>query len=435
MKRCYFLVLFALWSVITSTIDDIDNTLDFTDAFLSNLVESDAYDQRCLNHLELPLPHNTLTSFVRRACDNRDTTYIRPLKHYEYIVYPRSLETILILFIVCTVIRLFANKKRLVLLFPLHFARISASSIAAGWTHNCAVISDEAKCWGNNLRGQLGYGDTNDRGDYENEMGNDLPIIDLGSSFIPTQITAGSFHTCALSSINTVKCFGKNGYGQLGYGDQDWRGDGASEMGDSLPELELGTGFVPTQVAAGETHTCALAISTHDVKCWGSSNWGEGGGENYDTLGDGGNEMSDSLPYVDLGDFEPIQIATKFEHVCALSTTAVKCWGYNLDGQLGYGNEDHLGDGANEMGAWLQEVDLGTNPVFVPMQIATGELHTCALSTTNTVKCFGRNQEGQLGYGDIIYRGNGANEMGDNLPEVDLGANFEPMQIATGKRH
>eukprot|EP01083_Nonionella_stella_P102228 290648_1 len=107
----------------------------------------------------------------------------------------------------------------LILLLTLTFTRISAFLEAGG--HTCAQVlaDDELKCFGRNDYGQLGYGDTNNRGDEANEMGDTLLEIDLGTSFIPMQIVAGYAHTCALSTANKVKCFGINRYGQLGYGD------------------------------------------------------------------------------------------------------------------------------------------------------------------------------------------------------------------------
>eukprot|EP01083_Nonionella_stella_P128116 388124_1 len=106
------------------------------------------------------------------------------------------------------------------------------------------------------------------------------------------------------------------------------------------------------------------------------------------------------------------------------------------------------------MGDALLEIDLGSN--FIPMQIMAGDRHTCVLSTGNKVKCFGHNNNGQLGsygntlalklndgnlsmvdlgsngqlgYGDKNNRGEEANEMGDTLLEIDLGTSFIPMQI------
>ena len=66
--------------------------------------------------------------------------------------------------------------------------------------------------------GQLGYGDTNNRGDGPNEMGDNLPTVDLGSGKKAKFFEAGYYHTCAVLNDDTVKCWGKK-YGQLGYGD------------------------------------------------------------------------------------------------------------------------------------------------------------------------------------------------------------------------
>eukprot|EP01083_Nonionella_stella_P145789 457585_1 len=129
--------------------------------------------------------------------------------------------------------------------------------------------------------------------------------------------------------------------------------------------------------------------------------------------------MGDILLEIELGtNFIPMQIVAGDYHTCALSTAnKVKCFGRNLYGQLGYGDANNRGDEANEMGDILLEIELGTN--FIPMQIVTGWYHSCALSTANKVKCFGRNLYGQLGYGDTNDRGDGANEMSDNLLEID----------------
>eukprot|EP01083_Nonionella_stella_P102230 290650_1 len=127
---------------------------------------------------------------------------------------------------------------------------------------------------------------------------------------------------------------------------------------------------------------------------------------------------------IDLGsNFIPMQIVAGRYHTCALSTAhKVKCWGYNLHGELGYGDTKNRGDDANEMGDNLLEIDLGSN--FIPMQIVAGRYHTCALSTAHKVKCWGYNFYGQLGYGDTNNRGDEANEMGDDLLDIDLGTNF-----------
>eukprot|EP01083_Nonionella_stella_P073290 198082_1 len=257
----------------------------------------------------------------------------------------------------------FGSEMCFILVILLHFRTSSSLFITTRNDQNCALQYSETKCWGLNNYGQLGYGDTNNRGDTVNEMGNGLLDIDFGSNFIPSQISIGVYHTCALSTTNKAKCFGRNRYGQLGYGDTTQRGDKPDDMSDNLLDIVLGSDFTPIQITAGSAHTCALS-----------------------------------------------------------TMNKVKCFGHNSRGQLGYGDSIDRGSGSGQMGDNLTEVDLGSN--FIPIQIMCGAYHTCALSSSNKVKCFGLNDKGQLGYGDTNSRGDGLNEMGDMLPEIDLGSSF-----------
>ena len=85
---------------------------------------------------------------------------------------------------------------------------------------------------------------------------------------------------------------------------------------------------------------------------------------------------------------------------------------------LGQGNTDDLGDGANEMGDNLSAVDLGTGRTATA--ISVGRENTCALLDNAAVKCWGRGWGGRLGQGNSVTIGDDANEMGDNLPAIDL---------------
>eukprot|EP01083_Nonionella_stella_P049024 130763_1 len=309
------------------------------------------------------------------------------------------------------------------------------TQIALGYWHTCALSEDNTvKCFGNNEEGQLGYGDTNPRGDQAGEMGDSLDTIDLGTNFIPTQITAGWDFTCALSQTHTVKCWGHGFYGQLGYGDRDNRGDAPGQMGDLLNTIDLGTNFIPTQIVAGQSHTCALSQS-NTMKCWGTNAAGQLGYGDQEARGWGPGQMGDSLNTIDLGtNFIVTQIVAGRYHTCALSRNkTVKCWGYNKFGQLGYGDTNNRGDNRSEMGDYLNTIDLGTT--FIPTQISAGWHHTCALSRANTVKCWGYNFHGGLGYGDSNNRGDEAGEMGDSLNTIDLGTNFIATQISVGGEH
>eukprot|EP01083_Nonionella_stella_P254996 875735_1 len=326
------------------------------------------------------------------------------------------------------------RKMCLVLFLSLTFRSNAALFITSGQYHNCALQHIGMKCWGDNEYGQLGYGDQDNRGQYPGEMGDDLEEINLGTDFIPEIIVAGYRHTCAISTNNKLKCFGENTKGQLGYGDIDSRGGSGSPMGDDLAEVELGTNFIPMQLSAGYYHTCALS-TTNKVKCFGMNYNGQLGYGDTDNRGNEANEMSDNLTVVDLGSsFVPIRIASGEGFNCAISTNnTAKCWGLNSNGQLGYGHTDKVGAGPHDMGDNLTEIDLGSG--FSVSKIACARSHTCALSTNNKVKCWGQNSAGQLGLGNTFILGDEPGEMGDNLTEVDLGSDFIPIEITAAADH
>eukprot|EP01083_Nonionella_stella_P004129 11900_1 len=96
-----------------------------------------------------------------------------------------------------------------------------------------------------------------------------LNICLLCTSCSALNIVAGMHHNCALSSHNTVKCWGRNSYGSLGLGDVDNRGDDVNEMGSSLPEIDLGTDFNLSTIVVGGHFTCAISF-LNTIKCWGS---------------------------------------------------------------------------------------------------------------------------------------------------------------------
>ena len=165
----------------------------------------------------------------------------------------------------------------------------------------CAILDNhDLKCWGYNAYGQLGYGDTNNRGDAANEMGNYLKAVDLGSDRYALLAAPGYQHTCALLDDSSVKCWGYNGHGNLGLGHTTQLGDGAGEMGDSLPTVDVGSSRYAVSIGASHYHTCVL-LDDGSIKCWGYNPYGNLGYGHASNLGDGAGEMGDSLLAVDLG--------------------------------------------------------------------------------------------------------------------------------------
>jgi cysteine-rich repeat protein len=305
---------------------------------------------------------------------------------------------------------------------------LTARALTLGGAHACVLLDDGAiKCWGSNGAGQLGLGDTEDRGGLPGQMGSALPTLNLGTGRLALAVTAGFQHTCALLDDGSVKCWGWNLGGQLGLGDTLTRGTAAGEMGDALPTVELGTGRSAKLITAGHQHTCAL-LDDDSLKCWG---WGILGLEDQEPRGDGPGEMGDALPTVKLGSnrFATAVVAGD-GHTCALlDDLSVKCWGQG--GNIG--QPFSRGQATGQMGDNLPALDLG--PGRSALAISAAASHTCAVLDDRTVKCWGRNGSGQLGLGDQEDRGDFPGEMGDALPAVDLGSGQAVRTVATGTAH
>jgi len=297
---------------------------------------------------------------------------------------------------------------------------------------SCVILDDwSVKCWGANGDGQLGVGDTVDRGDKPNQMGDNLPVVQLGTGRSARSLSCGPAWCCALLDDATVKCWGANPYGELGLGDTQFRGNTKGTMGDALPALNLGTGRTVQAISVGGAGACAL-LDHGTVKCWGDNTFGELGVGDTVPRGDAPNQMGDNLPAVDLGTGRvATAIGAGDYSACALLDDAsVKCWGFNDEGQLGLGDTRARGSLPSDMGDQLPPVNLGTGRTA--RAISTSGFTTCAVLDDGTLKCWGANLAGQLGRGDTASRGALPNEMGDNLPTVDLGAGRSARAVSVG---
>lgn len=243
-------------------------------------------------------------------------------------------------------------------------------------------------------------------------MGNDLDPVNIGEDGFGRieevkDVSSGGNYSCALLMDGKVKCWGRNDYGQLGLGlSTPAVGESVNEMGDFLREAELfdinnqaNAGLIVEKVFSGPFHSCAL-FNNKRIKCWGRNDYGQLGFQSNNTVvGDGFGEMADDLPFINLGTVD-----------------------------------------FTEGGDFVEVVD-----------VVIGDLHTCAYLKVNIerdvhkVKCWGRNNYGQLGYGDNVDRGLNPAQMGNNLPFINFGTVFdneiaasrpaEVFGIASGKNH
>ena len=237
---------------------------------------------------------------------------------------------------------------------------------AGGGGHSCALLSGgEVKCWGANSSGQVGDGTQTDRS---------APVAVSGLGSGVTAIGAGWDHSCAVTAAGGVRCWGYNGYGQLGDGTYN---DASTPVAVST----LASGVAA--VSAGRSHTCALT-SGGGVKCWG---------DNVDGALGTGAFASSTTPMDVFGLSSGVTaISAGSGFTCALmSTGGVKCWGLNYYGQLGIGSSG-LGSDSN--------VPVAVSGLSDVAAIAAGASHACAVTSAHQALCWGWNLYGQLGKGD-----------------------------------
>ena len=261
--------------------------------------------------------------------------------------------------------------------------------ISLGNVHTCAIVSDySAECWGWNLSGQIGNMSTT-------KVTSPTAVYSLGTNNHPPSVSAiavGDVHSCAVLSDGTAKCWGDNGYGRLGDGTSTQRTIPTSVLYHNSNTLSV----LPSIAALslGTNHSCAL-MSDQTVNCWGRNNLGQ--------LGNGtvnNSSIATKLPSLSFVS----KIATGYHHNCVILTDkTLKCWGDNYYGQLGNGKSG--GSDTNSDATDTYDADIESNtPLQVPsltnvIEVSCGWHHTCVLLSDRTVKCWGRNLNGQLGNG------------------------------------
>ena len=288
------------------------------------------------------------------------------------------------------------------------------AAIGGGGNHTCALTTAGAmKCWGANGFGQAGDGTLIDR---------PTPVAVAGLGGGVTGITVGAFHTCAIVSGGGAKCWGLNDYGQLG--DGSW-----STRTTPVNVTRLTSGVAG--LSAGGRHTCAVTTAG-GAKCWGRNLFGQ--------LGDGGG--GDNTHPVDVVGLTSgvASVTAGGRHTCALTVAGgARCWGRNDFGQVGSGSgntvyspEDVVGltsgvsailagryhtcaitagnGGVKCWGSVDGAGNVGDTAILTPQDVpglsgitalAAGEGHSCGLTSTGGVKCWSRNDVGQLGNGTL----------------------------------
>lgn len=238
----------------------------------------------------------------------------------------------------------------------------AAIAVASGNGFSCALLDSGAvQCWGTNEFGQLGDGTF------------DFPLAPMSVAGLPgpmQSIEAGGSSACARSAAGATYCWGRNNHGQLALGTFD-----TNEL-SATPVMALDAAYADLRL--GGSHGCGVRDGA--ALCWGLAIFGQ--------LGDGSTGRR-AAPGAATGLGAGVgSVSAGFEHSCAaLVDGTARCWGRNINGQLGDGT-------GTQRPTPVQVTDLTGVAA-----IATGHRHSCALLESGGVRCWGGNDRGQLGNG------------------------------------
>jgi alpha-tubulin suppressor-like RCC1 family protein/endonuclease/exonuclease/phosphatase family metal-dependent hydrolase len=240
----------------------------------------------------------------------------------------------------------------------------SGRAVSSGGDHSCEVRRDGTLwCWGSNTYGQLGLGQTGPGG----------PVaMQVGASDGWLRVDAGGQDTCAVRRTGTLYCWGVNHRGQLG--------DGTTKV-RSMP-VRVGPARAWRKVSTGWFHTCAIRTNK-SLWCWGDDSAGQ--------LGVG--STRDHMTPTRVGSGRHwTSVSVEGWNTCAIKDDhTLWCWGRNLFGQLG--------DGSWADSSVPREVTASRHNW---RSVALSWTHACGIKGRGVVKCWGRNLEGQLGHGDAV---------------------------------
>lgn len=238
----------------------------------------------------------------------------------------------------------------------------AVTSVSSGGSHSCALLADNTvRCWGQNSDGQLGNNTV---------VSSTTPVVVSGLTDA-VAVSAGTIHTCALRSGGGVSCWGNCSYAQCGVN--------VSGNKQLVPIAAAGvTGA--SAVVSGGFHSCALVSG--GVKCWGDNSLGQ--------LGNGGTptRSKDAITATGLAS-GVTSLGSGDSHVCAVVGGAVRCWGDNTYGQLGNGSSS----------ATPVTTPTAVPSLTGVADVAAGFVFSCARLTNSNIRCWGRNVEGELGNG------------------------------------
>lgn len=268
------------------------------------------------------------------------------------------------------------------------------TALSAGTIHTCGLdTSGAAWCWGSDSYGQVGDGNTSQADKY-------APVSVVGGHTF-TLISAGGGHTCGIDSSGKAWCWGHDGYGQLG--------DGNDNQGTEYAPIAVDTSLTFTALDAAPYHTCGID-STGKAWCWGY--------DDSDQLGNGTDQDTKFSPDPVTGTLEFASLSAGPHHTCGIDTAGgAWCWGADWNGRVGDGNDDQQAE--------PDPVAVAGGLTFT--RLTAGGVHTCGIDTSDNAWCWGHDGSGQVGDGN--------DDQTDEYAPVTVDTDLALTHIAAGWNH
>jgi alpha-tubulin suppressor-like RCC1 family protein len=258
----------------------------------------------------------------------------------------------------------------------------AAVLLSTGNGHSCVVLKDGTiRCWGDN-----GYGELGDLGSAAGTS--DTPVIPGGTTGALSGVTAlsvGTYHTCAVESDGSVWCWGEDVSAQLGSMVTTQINHVPATVTPTRVPSFPPSGLKAKAIGAGSGHTCAV-LSDGTVWCWGSNYAGQLGA--VSTMMINTNPVSYVPLKVNGLPAAATAVSAGYDESCAvLSDGTVWCWGANVDGDLG-----------NNAAGTQSMTPVKVSGLAGATAIACSDESSFACATcTAGVCCWGDDTTGQLG--------------------------------------
>lgn len=252
------------------------------------------------------------------------------------------------------------------------YLKVALAGSSSGNYAGCAITTtNDMKCWGSNASGSYGDGTFNDS----------LTPVLVRSGRKYRDVVVNGINVCGITTVtDAIECAGSNSFGELGDG----------TFVDKNTPVTIDPGVPYQMMTSGENHHCGITMAGV-LKCWGYNFFGN--------LGTG-DKVNRNLPTVIDPGVTYAWVSAGEKYTCGVTTNnELKCWGANTNGQLG-SSTVAVGPTSFQLTPLLIDPGVQYTKVFAQRNWTGGasDNHTCGITLQGSLKCWGANLNWQLGY-------------------------------------